>query len=172
MKKIGITGQNGFVGSHLYNTLGLKPEQYQRIEFDRSFFDQPDQLDAFVKQCDVIVHLAAMNRHPDPEVIFNNNIELVKKLIDSLERTGSKAHVIFSSSSQEERDNLYGKSKKEGRILLADWAKRAGGKFTGMIIPNVLDLLESQTTTLSLLPSATNLHMAKLLLLIMTVKCN
>ena len=25
------------------------------------------------------------------------------------------AHVLFSSSSQEERDNLYGKSKKEGR---------------------------------------------------------
>ncbi len=137
MIKIGITGQNGFVGSYLYNTLGLKPEQYKRIEFDRSFFDHPDQLDAFAKQCDVIVHLAAMNRHPDPEVIFSNNIELVRKLIDSLERTESKAHVLFSSSSQEERDNLYGKSKKEGRMLLADWAKKAGGKFTGMIIPNV-----------------------------------
>ena len=46
-------------------------------------------------------------------------------------------NVLFSSSSQEERDNLYGKSKKEGRTLLSDWAKSAGGKFTGMIIPNV-----------------------------------
>jgi UDP-2-acetamido-2,6-beta-L-arabino-hexul-4-ose reductase len=64
-----------------------------------------------------------MNRHPDPEVIFNNNVELAKKLKSSLERTGSKAHVLFSSSSQEERDNLYGKSKKEGRELFADWAK-------------------------------------------------
>ena len=27
MKTIGITGQNGFVGSHLYNTLGLNPEK-------------------------------------------------------------------------------------------------------------------------------------------------
>lgn len=137
MKKVGITGQNGFVGSHLYNTLGLQPEKFERISFERDFFESPEKLDDFVKQCDVIVHLAAMNRHPDPEVIFNNNVELAKKLKNSLERTGSKAHVLFSSSSQEERDNLYGKSKKEGRELFADWAKNNGGKFTGMIIPNV-----------------------------------
>lgn len=137
MIKIGITGQEGFVGSHLYNTLGLQPEKFERISFERDFFESPEKLDDFVKQCNVIVHLAAMNRHPDPEAIFNNNVELAKKLKDSLERTGSKAHVLFSSSSQEERDNLYGKSKKEGRELFADWAKNNGGKFTGMIIPNV-----------------------------------
>ncbi|WP_234109073.1 NAD-dependent epimerase/dehydratase family protein [Chryseobacterium sp. R2A-55] len=137
MIKIGITGQNGFVGSSLYNTLGLFPEEFQRIDFHKEFFENSGQMDDFVKQCDVIVHLAAMNRHPDPEVIYENNMGLVKKLTDSLERTGSTAHVLFSSSSQEERDNLYGKSKKEGRELLAKWAKSNGGKFGGMIIPNV-----------------------------------
>lgn len=137
MKKIGITGQHGFVGSHLYNTLGLNPEEYQRIDFQTKYFDDSESLDEFVRQCDVIVHLAAMNRHPDPEVIYNQNVGLVKKLVDSLERTASKAHVLFSSSSQEERDNLYGKSKKEGRSLFAQWAKNSGGIFSGMIIPNV-----------------------------------
>ena len=38
MKKIGITGQNGFVGSHLYRTLGLQTEQYERIEFKKEFY--------------------------------------------------------------------------------------------------------------------------------------
>lgn len=137
MKKIGITGQNGFVGSHLYNTLGLHPEKFERISFEREFFDDQDKLNEFVQQCDVIVHLAAMNRNPDPEVIYNNNIDLVKKLTQALENTNSEAHVIFSSSSQEEKDNLYGKSKKEGRELLAEWAEKKGGKFTGMVIPNV-----------------------------------
>lgn len=137
MKKIGITGQGGFVGSHLYNTLGLSPEKYERVVFSKDFFTDIQQLDEFVKKCDVIVHLAAMNRHPDPEVIYNKNIELAQLLVDSLERTNSKAHVLFSSSSQEEKDNLYGKSKKEGRELLCKWAEEAGGKFTGMIIPNV-----------------------------------
>ncbi|UZT99695.1 NAD-dependent epimerase/dehydratase family protein [Chryseobacterium fluminis] len=137
MKKIGITGQNGFVGSHLYNTIGLHPEKFEIINFEKEFFDDQDKLNKFVRQCDVIVHLAAMNRNPDPEVIYNNNIDLVKKIIQALESTDSKAHVIFSSSSQEEKDNLYGKSKKEGRQLLAEWAENSGGKFTGMVIPNV-----------------------------------
>ena len=137
MLKIGVTGQAGFVGTHLYNTLGLFPDEFQRIEFQRDYFENETQLDAFVSQCDVIVHLAAMNRHNDPEVIYDTNVGLVKRLIASLERTGSKAHVLMSSSSQEERDNLYGKSKKEGRELFWGWAQSCGANFTGMVIPNV-----------------------------------
>lgn len=137
MKKIGITGQNGFVGRHLFNTMGLYPEKYERIEFDIDCFQNEQMMDKFVGRCDVIVHLAAMNRHTDPQIIYNTNIELVQKLINSLNNTGSKAHVLFSSSSQEEQENLYGKSKKEGRELLINWAKQSGGKFTGLIIPNV-----------------------------------
>lgn len=137
MLKIGITGQQGFIGTHLFNTLGLYQEEFERIEFQRIFFDNEIELDNFVSQCDVIVHLAAMNRHNDPEVIYSTNVGLVKLLIDSLLRTGSKAHVILSSSSQEERDNLYGKSKREGRELLAQWANNAKASFNGLIIPNV-----------------------------------
>jgi len=137
MLKIGITGQAGFVGSHLYNTLGLFPEEFSRIDFKREYLDNNQALDAFVLQCDVIVHLAALNRHEDEQVIYNTNISIVKTLIASLDRTGSNPHVLMSSSSQEERDNLYGQSKKEGRELLAAWAKKAGADFTGLIIPNV-----------------------------------
>ncbi len=135
--QVGITGQKGFVGSHLYNTLGLYPEEFSLVDFKKEFFDEPSQLDEFVKECDVIVHLAAMNRHESQEVIYQTNVDLATKLVQSLKRTESKAHVLFSSSSQEERDNLYGKSKKEGRELLLNWANENGGKFSGLIIPNV-----------------------------------
>jgi len=137
MLKVGITGQNGFVGLHLYNTLGLDTEVFERIHFQRSFFDNDTDLDRFVSKCDVIVHLAALNRHEDQNVIYETNVQLVKKLVASLERTDSAAHIIMSSSSQEEKDNLYGKSKKEGRELLVDWAKNSKGKFSGLVIPNV-----------------------------------
>ena len=137
MINIGITGQNGFIGQHLYNWLGLVPESYKLIDFEKSFFEDDQTLDTFVSQCDVIVHLAAMNRHEDPQIIYNTNIQLVKDLVASLQRTNSKAHVIMSSSSQEEKDNLYGKSKKEGRELLLNWEKRSDGLFSGLIISNV-----------------------------------
>jgi UDP-2-acetamido-2,6-beta-L-arabino-hexul-4-ose reductase len=137
MIKVGITGSKGFVGYHLYQTLSLQKDEFSLIEFDRSFFDDNQKLDAFVSSCDVIVHLAALNRHNDPQVIYETNTALVKNLVASLERTSSKAHVIISSSTQEERDNLYGKSKKEGRLMLSEWANQSGGRLTGLIIPNV-----------------------------------
>lgn len=134
--KIGITGQAGFVGTHLYNTLGLNVE-LERVPFLDSFFDDMALLRSFVKQCDVIVHLAAMNRHPEPQVIYNTNISLVNKLIEAMTLENVTPHILFSSSTQEERDNLYGKSKKEGRELFEKWAKESGGTFTGLVIPNV-----------------------------------
>lgn len=137
MIKIGITGQSGFVGTHLYNTLGLYPDKYERISFEDHFFSNENKFCNFVKSCDVIVHLAAMNRHNDPEVLYQTNIGLVKQLINSCKLTNSNPHILFSSSTQEERDNLYGKSKKEGRQLLEQWAERNQSIFSGFIIPNV-----------------------------------
>ncbi len=137
MIKIGITGQTGFVGTHLYNTLGLHPDKFQRIPFQDEYFKEESKLNEFVKQCDAIVHLAAMNRHNDPEVIYQTNIGLVKQLIAACEATNSTPHILFSSSTQEERDNLYGRSKKEGRELLAKWADKNNASFSGFVIPNV-----------------------------------
>jgi len=134
---IGITGQAGFIGTHLYNTLGLNPEKYKRILFQDEYFQKENRLNDFVKQCDVIVHLAAMNRHNDPEVIYKTNIGLVNQLISACESTKSTPHILFSSSTQEERDNLYGKSKKEGRTLFENWADNNQANFTGFVIPNV-----------------------------------
>jgi len=137
MIKIGITGQAGFVGTHLYNILGLSPDNYKRIPFEDDFFKVEKTLQDFVRQCDVIVHLAAMNRHNNPEVIYNTNITLVKQLIAACEATQSTPHILFSSSTQEERNNLYGKSKKVGRELFEKWADINNAQFTGFVIPNV-----------------------------------
>jgi UDP-2-acetamido-2,6-beta-L-arabino-hexul-4-ose reductase len=137
MIRIGITGQSGFIGTHLYNFLGLKKDEVTRISFQDDFFSEQAKLESFVKQCDAIVHLAALNRHDDAQTIYDTNIGLVKKLIAALENTKSKPHLLFSSSTQEERDNVFGKSKREGRGMLAQWAEENGALFTGMVIPNV-----------------------------------
>lgn len=134
--RVGITGQSGFIGTHLYNFLGLQ-KKIDRIDFKDEYFLSEEALDCFVSQCDVIVHLAALNRHNDPQVIYDTNVGLVKKLIDSLNRTNSKAHVLMSSSTQETKENLYGKSKRIGRELFIKWAKDSKGNFTGLVIPNV-----------------------------------
>jgi UDP-2-acetamido-2,6-beta-L-arabino-hexul-4-ose reductase len=137
MIRIGITGQTGFIGTHLTNSIKLLQNEFELIDFNIDFFENESFLDLFVEKCDVIVHLAALNRHNDPEIIYKTNIGLVKKLVSSLEKVKSKKHVIFSSSSQEQIDNLYGKSKKDGRIILENWALSTENTLTGLIIPNV-----------------------------------
>jgi UDP-2-acetamido-2,6-beta-L-arabino-hexul-4-ose reductase len=136
MLRIGITGQAGFIGTHLFNFLGLQKD-VERIGFKKEFFQDEKLLRNFVKQCDVIVHLAAMNRHNDPEIIYKTNTKLVQDLIKAMEHENVTPHVIFSSSTQEEKDNKYAKSKKEGRDLFIKWANENNALFSGLIIPNV-----------------------------------
>jgi len=137
MIKIGITGQAGFIGTHLFNFFGLKKEEVTRIPFEDHYFVDKSFLENFVSQCDVIIHLAALNRHNDPKEIYNTNIRLVNQLIAAMENTGSKPYVLFSSSTQEERDNVFGQSKREGRELLTAWSEKNNALFTGLVIPNV-----------------------------------
>jgi len=143
MIKIGITGQSGFIGTHLNNYLNLKKKDVFLIPFQDSFFADPAKLETFVKQCDTIVHLAALNRHNDAQTIYDTNIGLISKLIESLGKTGSKPHILFSSSTQEERDNVFGKSKRDGRQLLTRWSEKSGALFTGMVIPNIFGTFDS-----------------------------
>lgn len=133
--KVGITGQTGFIGSHL-SAYFQSSKNITKVPFKREFFKSNDQLDSFINDCDVVVHLAGMNRGSDQE-IYNTNVTLSKCLVDSLERTGASPHVLYSSSTHETRDTAYGRSKFESRQVLANWAKKIGASFTGVILPNV-----------------------------------
>lgn len=137
MIRIGITGQTGFIGTHLFNTLELYPDKISCIPFEDNYFESTEKLEEFVRQCDTIVHLAAMNRHNDAKLIYKTNIRLVKQLISACEATSASPDIFFSSSTQEDRDNPYGKSKLEGRQLFEQWAKKNNARFCGFIIPNV-----------------------------------
>lgn len=134
--KIGITGQSGFIGTNLFKYLS-NFKDYIIIPFNDSFFNRDNHLYMWASQCDVIVHLAALSRHNDLNVIYNTNIELIKKLTFSLQKSQNKPHLIFTSSIQESLSNEYGKSKKVGRDYFAEWAKINNTTFTGLILPNV-----------------------------------
>jgi UDP-2-acetamido-2,6-beta-L-arabino-hexul-4-ose reductase len=134
--KVGITGQSGFIGQLLFNFLRFK-ENISLVPFYDEYFNDDKKLDEFVKDCDIIFHLAALNRHNSEDVIYETNLLLVNKLINACKRMGARPHIVFSSSIQEGKDNAYGKSKKEGRLLFEKWANENNAKFTGLIIPNV-----------------------------------
>jgi UDP-2-acetamido-2,6-beta-L-arabino-hexul-4-ose reductase len=134
---VGITGQSGLIGTNLCNALRVYPEEFERIYFDRSYFYNNSLLSNFVRQCDVIVHLAAVMRYNNDEELYNINIALIEKLITALVENDVNPHIIYASSTQENLDNPYGKSKLEGYNLFCKWAEENNASFTAMIIPNV-----------------------------------
>lgn len=137
MKKlnVGITGVAGFIGLHLLECL-QRQGNITIVPFEDSFFDAPEVFKDFSGKCDVIVHLAAMNRG-DQDELYKINVELVEKLITSIQANNAKPHILFSSSTQCESDNPYGKSKKKGAELITEWADHANAPASIMIIPNV-----------------------------------
>ena len=132
-----ITGRSGFIGYHLHNTIKYKRTDIQLIDFKKDFFENKKLMDSALKNSDIIVHLAGLNRHDDSEFLFNQNIQLSQKVLDSIKRVGFKGHLIFASSIQEYEENSYGNAKKISRNLFDEESKKSGFKFTGLIIPNV-----------------------------------
>jgi len=135
--RIGITGQPGFIGTHLANWIRFCEQDFELESFEDAFFDDIDRLTDFVQRCDAVVHLAGVNRDPDPEFIYRRNVELAKLLAQAMERAQCTPHVVMSSSIQERRDNPYGRGKHDARQILVDWSRRTGALFTGLLIPNV-----------------------------------
>ncbi len=132
---VGITGSNGFIGTHLVNYFS-KISKLNYIQIHKDDFNN-HKLHEKVSECDVIIHLAGLNRHNDSKVIFDTNVDLTKKLIIALEKSEKIKHLIFSSSTQESRENSYGKSKRKSQELFSKWAENNSKYFTNLIIPNV-----------------------------------
>ena len=84
--KIGITGQEGFIGYYLSQTIKYKFEKYEIIPFEKAFMVNSKLLDSFVSSCDVIVHLAGVNRGNSNEEVYTSNIQINFALKEALIR--------------------------------------------------------------------------------------
>lgn len=136
MKRVGITGQAGFIGTHLAAYVTERADT-ELVPFEDAFFSDEAKLRAFVKQCDVIVHLAAASRMPSEDELYKLNVGLVQQVIDAMEAEKVTPLVMFSSSTHEVRDTAYGKAKLEGRKRFEEWARRNDASFVGFVFPNI-----------------------------------
>ena len=97
--RIGITGASGFIGSRLlaaFRERGETVSAFRRKKspsFDSSCFKN------FVQDKDVIYHLAGVNRASGSEVVMGNLLATLH-LTQAILESGSKARIIFASSSQ------------------------------------------------------------------------
>jgi UDP-2-acetamido-2,6-beta-L-arabino-hexul-4-ose reductase len=132
---VGITGPRGFIASHLARHLSVDPAMRLTC-CPRDSFCDAEALGKFVSGTDTIVHLAGMNRG-DERQVYETNVSLVDRLVEALGAATKPPHVIFASSTQRDRPNAYGRSKKYGEDRLREWANSTGGRLTILVIPNV-----------------------------------
>ena len=136
MKCIGVTGAHGFIGRHLVRQLSIM-QDVKVVTCPSDSFADSGALQVFVRDCDVIIHLAAISRDPDEKVLYATNVGLVQKLIAAMMATDSTPLVMFASSSHENRETAYGMSKREGQRLFMDWANANNASYAGLVLPNV-----------------------------------
>lgn len=103
-----ITGSNGFIGKNLKVRLE-KLKRFNIIGFNREHTED-DLLNA-IKKAEIIIHLAGENRPESDEAFEEINHKLTKKICNICSEKDTKTHIIFSSSTQAEHNNPYGKSK-------------------------------------------------------------
>jgi UDP-2-acetamido-2,6-beta-L-arabino-hexul-4-ose reductase len=135
MACIGITGAQGMIGWHLRcSYLGVDGIEIR--QGGREAFSSTAALENFVAGCDAIVHLAGQNRG-DEEKLYQCNVGLAQALVDACISTGSRPHLLFSSSTHIDGETRYGASKRDAAAVLARWAQDHGGRFSNLVLPHV-----------------------------------
>jgi UDP-2-acetamido-2,6-beta-L-arabino-hexul-4-ose reductase len=104
-----ITGADGFIARNLR----LRLRELGGIDIVcTSRNTRQDELPALLQGVGAVVHLAGVNRPQDPAEFESNNASLTRVLCKALEAYAPRAAVLLSSSTQAERDNAYGISKR------------------------------------------------------------
>jgi UDP-2-acetamido-2,6-beta-L-arabino-hexul-4-ose reductase len=135
MTRIGVTGADGFLGWHL--RAHLQPQADVTVSCaGRDVFADSAKIQAFAASCDAIAHFAGVNRGEDREVEAGN-ITIARALVQALKATGSRPHVVYANSIHQDRDTAYGRGKRHGAGLFAEWAAAAGARFTDLVLPHV-----------------------------------
>ena len=109
-----VTGSEGFIGRNL--TLVMRRMNGLHV-LEHDVGNKPEELKESLKTCDVVIHLAGINRPKDNGEFMSGNAGSVSDVCDELHRLGRKPTLILSSSTQADLSNPYGASKKAAEVM-------------------------------------------------------
>ena len=136
--KIGITGSSGFIAQNLIKALHNSKKKVRIFYFDlpNDNILNPKSLKSFVKNLDIIVHTAAINRDSDAEIIAGSVVGTYN-LVAAMKDRKKKPKIVFLSSTQAALDNVYGLSKRLAEKMLEDFSRRNRAPVTILRLTNV-----------------------------------
>lgn len=143
--KVIVTGCEGLLGRHAQAALqaengaaGFRGEDlvWDIVAINKATFENKKTLTELVKDADLVLHFAGINRASDDEVEFGN-IRIARILASALLETATSAHLIYANSTHAENDSPYGRGKATAALELEKWAKDTNSKFTNTVLPHV-----------------------------------
>ena len=134
MKVILVTGAGGFVGRNLCVALRRNPE-FQVLEFTRN--NSAAQLADMVQRAEFVFHLAGVNRPKDEGEFATGNATFTREFCALLAASGRSIPVVYTSSTQAEADNAYGRSKKAAEDELLEYQRKTGSPVYIFRLPNI-----------------------------------
>ena len=134
MKRILVTGSNGFMGRNLVQSLSRKKE-YKILTFNRN--NTLEDLKSSLKEADFVYHLAAVNRTNNDKDFETVNVGLTESMVDILMNMNKKVRILMTSSIQVFLDNPYGKSKRDAEDILKSYNDKMKAGIYIYRLPNV-----------------------------------
>lgn len=133
-----VTGARGFIGRNLVHHLARR-DNLEIVTFNRG--DAAGELPGRLSGVDFVFHLAGVNRPQDPGEFQVGNTELTARLCQALRVemgvSGRMIPLVYTSSSQAERANPYGESKRGAEVELQRMAADTGTTVYVLRLPNV-----------------------------------
>jgi UDP-2-acetamido-2,6-beta-L-arabino-hexul-4-ose reductase len=121
--RIVVTGGDGFIGKNLRVRL-QELGYYDVVSLGRSASQEWRQ--AAFAEADVVFHLAGANRPSDPTSFDIENREATRALCDQLRGASKKVTLVYSSSTQADIDNPYGRSKRAAEEEVRRYSAETG----------------------------------------------
>lgn len=119
--KVLVTGSGGFIGKNLLARLQYL-DKYEifpvDVTTDKIIFEK------YCRECEVVVHLAGVNRTVNPDDFKKGNVGFTETLLAELKKNNNRATIIYSGSTHAALDTDYGRSKKEAEEVIQKHSKQ------------------------------------------------